>query len=280
MASTTCIVCGHNRWEPHLEILRRCVACGFVTAAPNARLDARRLYEGAYFKGEEYLDYLADEPFFRRNFRKRLRHVLKWCPEGRLLEIGSAYGFFLDMAREHYSVVGFEVNGEAARHARETFKLDVHTSDFLQAGMREVGGMLNATVMWDVIEHLERPDRHIALIGKLSRPGAILCLTTGDIGSRLARHRGRKWRLIHPPTHLHYFSRETITRLLANHGFRVVDLRTVGFARSFRQILYSVLALRLGFKGVHEFCRKITPPSRGITLNTLDIMQVTAQKET
>ena len=280
MTPMVCIVCGHNRWEPHLEVLQRCVACGFVTATVDARLDARHLYEGEYFKGEEYLDYLADEPFFRRNFRKRLRHVLRWRPEGRLLEIGAAYGFFLDLAREHYDVVGFEVNAEAARHAREAFGLNVSTSDFLRAGMHEVGGLIDATVMWDVIEHLDRPDRYIALIAKLSRPGAVLCLTTGDIGSRLARYRGRKWRLIHPPSHLHYFSRTTITRLLANHGFNVVDVRTVGFARSLRQIAYSVLTLKLRAKGAYNLIHRIIPRWAGISLNTLDIMQVTAQKET
>ena len=280
MMPIPCIVCGDNRWESHLEILLRCTGCGFVTAPPDAKLDARSLYEGDYFQGEEYVDYLADEPFFRRNFRKRLRHVLKWCPQGRLLEIGAAYGFFLDLARKHYSVVGYEVNAEAAEHAWEELGLEVRTSDFLKATPRDVGGLLDATVLWDVIEPLDRPDRYIAHIKKLSHPGAILCLTTGDIGSWLARRRGRKWRLIHPPSHLHYFSRDTITKLLNRYGFAVVDVRTVGFARSLRQILYSVLALRFNMQGAYDLLARITPRFLGLTLNTFDIMQVTAQKET
>ena len=278
MTLTPCIVCDQNRWETHLEILLRCTSCGFVTAPPEAKFDARSLYEGEYFKGEEYLDYLADEPFFRRNFRKRLRHVQKWCPQGRLLEIGAAYGFFLDLARAHYDVVGYEVNVEAAEHAREEYGLEVRTSDFLKAVPRDVGGMLDVTVMWDVIEHLDRPDRYIAHIAKLSRPGAILCLTTGDIGSWLARRRGRKWRLIHPPSHLHYFNRETIAMLLNKLGFSVVDVRTVGFARSARQILYSVFSLRFGMERTYELLARITPRFLGLTLNTFDIMQITAQK--
>ena len=55
----------------------------------------------------------------------------------------------------------------------------------------------------------------IAKIAEVSSPDALLVLTTGDIGSRLARMRGQKWRLIHPPSHLHYFDRVTVTRLLA-----------------------------------------------------------------
>lgn len=279
MIAPPCLVCGHNRWESHVEILLRCTACGFVTAPPEAAFDVHTLYEGDYFKGDEYLDYLADEPFLRRNFRKRLRHVQKWCPQGRLLEIGAAYGFFLDLARVHYSVVGYELNAEAAAYARDEFGLEVRTSDFLAATPREVGGLLDATVLWDVIEHLERPDRFIAHIARLSRPGAILCLTTGDIGSWLARRRGRSWRLIHPPSHLHYFNRETIAKLLNKFGFAVVDVRPVGYARSLRQILYSIINLRLGMERTYDILARITPRVLGFSLNTYDIMQVTAQKE-
>ena len=85
--------------------------------------------------------------------------------------------------------------------------------------------------------------------------------------------------MIHPPSHLHYFSRPTITRLLANNGFHVVDVRTVGFARSLRQIAYSVLVLKLRAKGAYNLIQRIIPRSLGVTLNTFDIMQVTAQKE-
>lgn len=132
--------------------------------------------------------------------------------------------------------------------------------------------------MWDVIEHLERPDLFIAHIARLSRPGSLLYITTGDIGSPVARVRGRKWRMIHPPTHVHYFSRPTLERLLVNHGFRVVDVRTVGVARSFRQILYSILVLRMGRIKAYNALARLLPPTWGFTLNVFDIIQAVAEK--
>ena len=56
------------------------------------------------------------------------------------------------------------------------------------------------------------------------KPGGRLFLTTGDIGSWVARIQGPRWRLIHPPTHLHYFSKATITRLLTGLGFSVQEV--------------------------------------------------------
>jgi 2-polyprenyl-3-methyl-5-hydroxy-6-metoxy-1,4-benzoquinol methylase len=264
---------------PHLEILQRCPACGFVTARLDAPVDARRIYEGGYFTGEEYLDYLADEPFFRRNFQKRLRQLLRRRAGGRLLEIGAAYGFFLDLAKAHFEVVGYEVNPEAVRHAREVLGVDVRTDDFLAADVEGIGGPVDVTVMWDVIEHLERPDLFLARIAEVSKPGALIYITTGDIGSVLARRRGRKWRMIHPPSHLHYFDRRTLPRLLAKHSFRTLEIGSVGVARSFRQALYSILVLGLKRPGAYAALKKLVPPAWGFTLNTFDIMQVVARYE-
>ncbi len=274
-----CLVCGQRAFEPHLEILLRCATCGFVTARTEGPVDAARLYDAAYFTGGEYLDYRADEAFFRRNFRKRLRGVLARCDGGRLIELGAAYGFFLDLAREHFDVVGYEVNPEAAAFARGRFGVDVRTGSFLDAAAADVGGPADVMAMWDVIEHLERPDAFLAHAAELLRPGGMIFLTTGDIGSFVARVRGRRWRMIHPPTHLHYFSQITIRRLLEHTGFRVLEIRSTGVARSIRQILYSVLALKLGMPRAYHVAAKIVPRGAGITLNTFDIMHVVARRD-
>lgn len=275
-AAASCLVCGATAWAPHLGDLLRCTACGFVTADLSAPIDPAALYSEAYFRGEEYLDYAADEAFIKRTLQPRLDAVLARQPGGRLLEIGSAYGFFLDLARRHFDVVGFEVSAAAARHARERLGLDVR-GDFLAADPASIGAPVDATVMLDVIEHLEHPDRVIARVAEVSRPGATLLITTGDIGSWVARRRGRRWRLIHPPTHLHYFSRPTLARLLGRHGFQVRDLRAVPVVRSVRQTLYTILALRMGRAALYQRLEPLVPPTLGYPLNTFDIVQVVAE---
>lgn len=277
MTASPCLVCGHSAFEPHLDILLRCADCGFVTARLDAPVDARSLYEGDYFTGEEYLDYAADEAFFRRNFQRRLAGILRRRQGGRLLEIGAAYGFFLDLARAHFDVLGFEVNPAAVRHAREVLHLDVRANDFLQLAPGAIEPV-DVAVLWDVIEHLERPDLFLDRIAEVSRSGALLYITTGDIGSRLARWRGHRWRLIHPPSHLHYFDRATISRLLEKHGYRVLDIHSVGVARSLLQVLYSVLVLGLRRPALYRMAERVIPRTLGFTLNTGDIMQVVAQR--
>ena len=51
MVDRACLVCGHTGFEPHLDVLARCPACGFVTTPTDSMLDTRRLYDADYFTG-------------------------------------------------------------------------------------------------------------------------------------------------------------------------------------------------------------------------------------
>ena len=56
----------------------------------------------------------------------------KLKPDGKLLEIGCAYGFFLDLARKHWDVRGLDVAEEGVAHARDDLGLaNVEVADFL-----------------------------------------------------------------------------------------------------------------------------------------------------
>ena len=54
----------------------------------------------------------------------------------------------------------------------------------------------------------------------------------------MARVRGAGWRMIHPPSHLNYFSRPTMARLLDSVGFDVLPIRSVGTRRDLLNILH------------------------------------------
>ena len=132
--------------------------------------------------------------------------------------------------------------------------------------------------MWDTIEHLLSPDRFVAKAAADLKPGGYIAFTTGDIGSLNARLRGRRWRMIHPPTHLHYFSAATARRLLAAHGFEVVHMSHPGATRSVRSILYILLALRMGRPRWYEAIGRLPLARLSFALNLGDIMFVIARR--
>ena len=233
MTPQACIACDADAWAPLHRGLVRCGRCGFVRAAdlPSPD-DLARLYGPGYFRGEEYADYLGDEPVHRENFRRRLARITAIAgPIESLYEIGCAYGLWLQTARAHgIRAAGIDISAEAVRHAAGTLNLDATAGSFEDA--RIAPGEFQAYCLWDTLEHLAHPETCIARVAKLLPWGGWLFLTTGDIGAPLAQRQAGRWRMIHPPTHLQYFSRDTVTRFLARHGLRTAQIEATPMCRS------------------------------------------------
>jgi SAM-dependent methyltransferase len=280
IAIAKCLVCDGRMQPSNLQGLVKCEACGFVSA--NMTLtdeEVAELYDSGYFHGDEYLDYVAEEESLRLNFRGRLRtlqHVVSDLRERDIFEIGCAYGFFLDEARLFAkSVAGMDISQDAIAYGRSRFGLDIQQGDYLN---RELGRKYGAITMWDTVEHLQRPDLFIAKVKDDLQPGGVLALTTGDIGSVNARLRGHKWRMIHPPTHLHYFSPGTLTALLDRHGFDVIHFSHPGIARNLRSILYYVLVWRTGKTDLYNALSRWRLFDLRVNVNMFDIMYVIARR--
>jgi 2-polyprenyl-3-methyl-5-hydroxy-6-metoxy-1,4-benzoquinol methylase len=275
-----CLVCGGAMQPSRLPGLLACTRCGFVSADLDLTDDdIAKLYERSYFHGDEYLDYAAEEESLRLNFRARLKTLARMVPDLRerdMFEIGCAYGFFLDEARRFArSVAGLDISEDAIAYGRGRFALNIAQGDYLN---RPLGKKYGAIVMWDTVEHLPRPDLFVEKIHADLEPDGVLALTTGDIDSLNARLRGAKWRMIHPPTHLHYFSAATMRLLLERHGFDVMHLSHPGISRNLRSILYYVLVWRTRKTGLYDALSPWRVFDLRITVNMFDIMYVVARR--
>ena len=281
MSLAACLVCGGAYGPSTLPGLVRCQRCGFVSADIElGHEELACLYSRQYFAGEEYRDYVAERTLIERHFRARLARLLRFVPSAaskRLFEIGAAYGFFLSVARDTFQrVEGIDIAADAAATARESFGLPVVTGDFLA---HRIDGPVDVVCFWDTIEHLARPDLYVQKAATILEPGGVLALTTGDIDSWGARWRGAKWRQIHPPTHLHYFSRGTLTRLLERFGFRVIYVGTEGMTRSADTMAYILLTIKRRRHGLYRFLKRAHVLDWHLHLNLRDILFLVAERK-
>jgi 2-polyprenyl-3-methyl-5-hydroxy-6-metoxy-1,4-benzoquinol methylase len=269
-----CIICKDSRQKRIYKSLTQCENCKLVYFEKKEDIDVNDLYGEGYFQGEEYFDYKSDKAILQKNFARYLKEILKYKKGGNLFEIGCAYGFFLDLAKKYFSVEGIDIAKNPTAHAKNELGLNVATGYYTEYAPSK---KYDAFCLWDTIEHLESPEKFIGKISSELNPGGYLFLTTGAIESLLAKARGRKWRMIHPPTHLFYFSKKTITKLLKQHGLEVVSITHPGVYRSFKQIVYSLFFLnkKKPSKKNENLLNRFDLP---IYINTFDIMMVVAKK--
>jgi SAM-dependent methyltransferase len=200
--------------------------------------ELKKYYQEDYFKGREYVDYLADKPAQQKTLRNHLRVVRRHVrPGGRLLEIGCAYGFFLELIQQEYpGSVGVDVSAAGIAHAR-ALGLQAEEGDLL--GLR-LDQLFDGVCLWDTIEHLPNPREVIQSSTGLLKPDGHLFLTTGDFGAMLPRLQGLKWRQIHPPTHLFYFTRHSFRVLCQRVGLEVIRFSTVTVHRRLGSVFQSL----------------------------------------
>jgi SAM-dependent methyltransferase len=283
VSNSRCVVCGGSDFKLiYNGTLKTCATCTHVVA--NMQVDKvflETVYRENYFLGEEYVDYVKDKLILQRNFSRRLARLssISTFRQGqRTLEIGCAYGFFGEVLVTKFpflDYLGFDVVPQACHHAAHELKLNVKCVDFLDYPDPPV---CTHVFMWDVIEHLSEPQRYIAKISGILEKGGKIYITTGDISAVLPRVQREKWRMIHPPSHLHYFSKKTLTMLLQKYDLRVVRIDYPAMARSLRQVYFSLFLLNKRLNGFKEFVYRHIPENASISVNTYDIMLAVAEK--
>ncbi|ROR55231.1 methyltransferase family protein [Luteococcus japonicus] len=205
-----------------------CDGCGtgHLEHAPERPED---LYTEDYFvEGGElagYVDYEADERWHRINARARLRRLhhalgLAHIP-GRLVEVGSATGFFLDVAREAgWQTHGVEASTWAARRARDKGH-DV-TDQLATLDVDPV----DAVCFFQVLEHMPDPAGALREAARRLRPGGVVLCETWDVNSATARRAGARWQQLSPPSVLWLFNRDAMSHLARETGLEMVNWRT------------------------------------------------------
>jgi SAM-dependent methyltransferase len=210
--------------------IRQCAHCGTAYAQPlPGSFSPETYYTEDYFNGghaDGYADYLGSQTVLAQEFARTREYLASYSPGGHLLEIGCAYGVFLQQAAPHYRAAGIEIAAHAAQHCQAA-GLDVTAgvaSPELLASLAERYGAPDVMVMLDVIEHIPAPHETLALMAAHLKPGGHVLITTGDFGSVLARATGKAWRLMTPPQHLWYFTARGLSRLAERNGLEVVRI--------------------------------------------------------
>ena len=240
----------------------RCDICGFVYQNPQPDPDwILDVYESV-------VDARYDEEREGRvhTFRRSLSELTQHVMPGRLLDVGSHLGVFVEVAR----AAGWDAEGvEPSRWATELARSrDLPVTQGAVADLARPDGTYDAVTLWDVIEHLADPSAELRRLHRMVRPGGIIAISTMDVEAAAARLLGRHWPW-YMQMHLFYFSRRTLARLVHQVGFEVVEIRR---HRRIVRVAYLLSRLERGLGRLYPpLARAVNAAGVGKRLVTADL---------
>lgn len=145
--------------------------------------------------------------------------------KGRLLDIGCGAGQkLLEFKSLGWNVCGVELSDQAAAEGRKV-GLDIVTT-----GMAEMpwpAASFSAITFYHSLEHLPSPRLALHEAFTLLHPGGELLVVVPNFGCWERKLFGRNWNWLDVPIHFHHFTKKTLTKIVADSGFRI---ETIGFS--------------------------------------------------
>lgn len=242
--SSRCPVC-HDQGVPGQNIVRgyrynSCYSCGMLYLDSEVVASAIEsiLYDENYFKDSlkeslsGYMDYGQQSLPLRMNFRRLLSVILPHLGPSTastsrsVLDIGCAYGFFLDEVRkEGFSVHGIDISETAIQWMEEHLGI----SGTIGLSSEAPNGPFDMISAIEVIEHVKNPHSFIHDVSERLKDNGLLIISTGAHDTPLARLLGRRWWYLNPPDHCSIFSKLSMKKLLTHNNFEILEQRIVAF---------------------------------------------------
>ena len=218
-----------------LRTYRRCPACGILHlesfGGPAKSYDAR--YFGDEYKKQYGRTYLEDFQAIKESGRDRIalmKSVLRGVTAGTFLDVGCAYGPFLDALREAgLKPFGIDVSEDAVRHVSERLGIPAVTASF-EAIERSAlpGGPVRGISLWFVIEHLGSLDGCLRKAASLLSEGGVLAFSTPNGRGVSALSDLPAFLQKSPPDHVTVLSPRGLSALLSRYGLRLRKIRVTG----------------------------------------------------
>jgi 2-polyprenyl-3-methyl-5-hydroxy-6-metoxy-1,4-benzoquinol methylase len=248
-ANVTLMGTKHSRYLGREFDFWHCAACDFMFVEP---FSGYAIYDEAYYRGEgpdpyvdyesEYRDYRSTDRLVEFDDLWRVAtgfiadHIpagtLEWldfgCGAGGLLKYLADKGAFQAGERKWpLRLTGHDV-GTYADRLRKDDGFRILSPAELAA---EPDARYDVISLVEVVEHVEFPDPVFALAARLLKPGGLLLVTTGNIGSYVATSKGLDYGYIMPEVHVSYFTPRALEMIYGRHGLVPVRFRYDGAVR-------------------------------------------------
>ena len=209
----------------------RCPNCSLIWLS---LWDEPRHYAKNYFfaeyKAQYGKSYVEDFKQIKMLAKERLKLLARFKDGGRLLDIGSAYGPFLQAASEEgYEVLGIEINRAAADYVQKKLKLACRCADFKRLKIEaDLAAGFDVVSMWYTLEHFPDLTTVLTKVKALLKKGGIFAFATPSAQGISARKDLADFLAQSPADHFTVWAPAMVGKALRRFGFKVIKIRITG----------------------------------------------------
>lgn len=234
-----CPACGSKKsilkYRKYLMTYYQCQKCQTVYTNPRPT-DAilERFYkQSKFYKYWNDVIFPASEKVRRKNiFKPRVDKILYLCKKysiltNSLIDVGAGFGTFLvelKSRKKFKHLTGIEPTSDLARTCREK-GLSIIEKTIEEIPANTISA--NVVTAFEVIEHLYSPKDFLLSCNKILKKGGLLVISCPNIQGFDIQVLGTKSDTI-DVEHLNYFNPHSLSSLLENCGFSVIEKQTPG----------------------------------------------------
>lgn len=177
-----------------------------------------------YAAGGVYKAYVQARDLKMATFRHRMSAIQKVATGKRLLDVGCACGYLIDVALESGDdAYGIEFSEAAIALASEAARPRIIQGDVNQLDTSHQG-IYDVITAFDILEHTQAPNEFLTSLRTLLAPGGLLVIATPDTGHVLRVLMGTHWPNLQPNQHTFLFSRRSIQLALEQAGYQEIHV--------------------------------------------------------
>lgn len=207
----------------------KCRKCGLVYRNPRpTQKEIDNWYEQDFhlteYKTLYGVEYTQDRKNISKIARQRMKVINSLAKPGRILDVGCAAGFFLEVARSQgWEPYGVEISPYIAKFAQEQMKLNVLVGELHQAKYEK--DVFTTTTIWYVLEHTQNPLGILKEMTRVTKRGGIVAVSCPNLGGTYYRFCTKEWLKEQPSLHHFYdFSARTLGQMMEKVGLKVEKL--------------------------------------------------------
>jgi 2-polyprenyl-3-methyl-5-hydroxy-6-metoxy-1,4-benzoquinol methylase len=246
-APARCPICGQKGNPASARFERRtyfiCRDCGMIYLTGFGQPEVH--YDEGYFFSryqKQYgRTYLEDFQSIKNTAAARLERIYRVAPPSafppssspRLLDVGCAYGPFLQAASERgFQAHGLDVSREAVSYVRDRLGIPCALGNFTtEEGLREIEGVeagFEVITMWYVIEHFRDSAAVLRRVNSLLKQGGVFAFATPNAAGISGRKNRIRFLQNSPQDHYSVWSPRAAIGILRRYGFRLSEVVVTG----------------------------------------------------